>query len=300
MAHPLLAAALDSVPHFVLRDATSTLEVMQALSNQRLHNVLRNARLVATEEPTRCGMCNTGTPVPKLCKGCHGMSYCSIDCHRAHWPVHKRVCGTNDTILGSIQQIFEIEKGCVKARFNMSEGKRVQVPMFFFTQSTTDDIPPLWAKIVRGFGAVSSSEVIFEDFLPLVIKLLGSEKLPSWIERECKTQDLYCKFVERSEFDSFAVSALEETFGSEVMIEAFNKIIPNYFIRDSPSAVVLPRVICSMRSTATAYENCKFVMDKVKMQGHIVMLCDIKAGDELVCFNQYSTDQRPSIAALWN
>jgi hypothetical protein len=47
----------------------------------------------AEVRPNRqCGNCPALGEQFKLCGRCHAMAYCSIDCQKAHWKTHKKVC----------------------------------------------------------------------------------------------------------------------------------------------------------------------------------------------------------------
>ncbi len=43
-----------------------------------------------TIHPLVCAVCQT--PTDKRCGACNFMAYCSLDCSRGDWPVHRRRC----------------------------------------------------------------------------------------------------------------------------------------------------------------------------------------------------------------
>lgn len=57
---------------------------------------------------TKIGLCaNSACPLPErkverkkmfTCSGCSMTYYCSYECQKAHWPVHKKYCKTNSTL----------------------------------------------------------------------------------------------------------------------------------------------------------------------------------------------------------
>ena len=39
-----------------------------------------------------CSKCEQTAEKLKLCGACRNVSYCSVKCQKAHWPIHKIVC----------------------------------------------------------------------------------------------------------------------------------------------------------------------------------------------------------------
>ena len=43
-------------------------------------------------DPSMCQQCGAEDPKPKSCGRCHRSYYCSVECQRSNWEVHKKVC----------------------------------------------------------------------------------------------------------------------------------------------------------------------------------------------------------------
>ncbi|KAH8674471.1 hypothetical protein BGZ60DRAFT_404089 [Tricladium varicosporioides] len=43
-----------------------------------------------------CIICNSSNA--KSCSSCHSISYCSLECQKSDWPLHKTICKTFTTL----------------------------------------------------------------------------------------------------------------------------------------------------------------------------------------------------------
>ncbi|GBE89535.1 hypothetical protein BKA93DRAFT_828711 [Sparassis latifolia] len=70
------------------------------------------AKIYWTEEPNRecsgCGKRKSPTVILKKCSGCYWKEYCSSECQKKDWPVHKTICRERQATRRDLE---EIQKG---------------------------------------------------------------------------------------------------------------------------------------------------------------------------------------------
>jgi hypothetical protein len=90
----------------------------------------------------------------------------------------------------------------------------------------------------------------------------------------------------RSPFDEFIIAQLEATYGGVKVRDAFDTVIPTFYKTPNISQCQLPRIVCSMKLTKNpSGGNCVFVARPKLELSAIVMLSDVRVGEELVVFN---------------
>lgn len=69
------------------------------LHKTRLHDSIKNTNKPehnmsdsTANSPPLCAMCSLRGP--NTCMGCGSIHYCSVDCQKQDWPVHKILCKT--------------------------------------------------------------------------------------------------------------------------------------------------------------------------------------------------------------
>lgn len=254
----------------------------------RLHNALRvNVSTIdeicAAPITKQCVVCKADNVALMVCSRCNAVRYCSQACQRTHWPAHRIECSTLSYSLGP-SAFLDIKRGCVRALVDLPKGKAFRVQAF--NQSATE-YAGLMTKYIEEFLRVTGltiDHVDHEHCMPLVVKLLeAGSRAPRWIETECQKRDAFNGF-ERTAFDAFVISKLEATYGEDKVRDAFNTVIPTFYKTPNISQCQLPRVLCSMAQTKrTDGANCVFIT-RPNLNA-IVLLEDIKAGEELIEFN---------------